>query len=123
MGLSTIALEQREKEEESLRSFLTKSLIASLAVHIVLLIFGSLWAKGTELVELTEDPIEVVVVDNLPSVEQAKPKENTQKTELKGGSKAGGGSGGAGGGSGGGSGTRSRASETLSTSSAPPIQQ
>ncbi|HEY9695458.1 MAG TPA: TonB family protein [Oculatellaceae cyanobacterium] len=111
MGLSTIAVEQREKEEQQLRSFLTYSLIGSLVTHIGLLILSTLWVKPAEVA--AEEPIEIEIVD-APSIEETKPPENT---ELREEATAGGGSGGSGGGFAGGSGGGAGASE-IETNSA-----
>ncbi|AFZ11274.1 outer membrane transport energization protein TonB [Crinalium epipsammum PCC 9333] len=111
MGVSTIAVEQREKEEQQLRSFLTYSLIGSVVTHISLLILSTLWVKPAEVA--AEEPIEIEIVD-APSIEETKPPENT---ELPAEATAGGGSGGSGGGFAGGSGGGAGASE-IETSSA-----
>ncbi len=74
MSISPIAVQQREKEQKALRSFLTFSLIGSAALHIVVLTLGSLWVRKPEL---SEAPIEVIVVDS-PSFQAAKPKQQTK---------------------------------------------
>ncbi len=61
MSLSVIAANQREKEEEELRSFLTYSLLGSVAFHVLVLFFGTmLWDRQPAL---AENPIEVIMVD------------------------------------------------------------
>ncbi|MBD3563266.1 hypothetical protein H6S82_31165, partial [Planktothrix sp. FACHB-1355] len=93
MSLSRIALQQRQREEEELKSFLTFSSIGSVVLHIVVLSLSNFWVSAAEV---PEDPIEVVMVD--PPIEAVvKPEENTQlKAEPKaestssGGSQAGG---------------------------------
>ena len=70
---SSTGVEQREKEEKALRSFLAFSLIGSIALHIVVLTLSSFWIRKPELVE---KPIEFIVVD-APSLQAAKPKQKT----------------------------------------------
>ncbi len=68
MGLSSIAVQQREKEDEALKSFIVFSLVGSVGLHVAVLSLSSFWVKETKL---AEEPIEVIVLDT-PSVEAAK---------------------------------------------------
>ncbi len=68
MGLSSIAVQQREKEGEALKSFIVFSLIGSVGLHIAVLSLSSFWVKETKL---AEEPIEVIILDT-PSAEAAK---------------------------------------------------
>ncbi|MTJ54120.1 TonB family protein [Anabaena sp. UHCC 0253] len=66
MSFSSIATEQREKELKTLTTFLTYSLIGSLAIHIGLLAsgIGSLITKVPE-----EEPMEITFVETPPEEE------------------------------------------------------
>lgn len=77
MGLSSIAVQQREKEVKSLKSFLAFSLVGSLALHIGLLAsgIGNLLSRTPDL---AEEPLEVVIVDP-PKVEEVKPQPEPQR--------------------------------------------
>lgn len=68
MGLSSIAVQQREEEGEALKSFIVFSLVGSVGLHVAVLSLSSFWVKETKL---AEEPIEVIILDN-PSVEVAK---------------------------------------------------
>ena len=71
MSLSLIAINQREKEEEKLRSFLTYSLLGSVAFHALVLFFGAmLWDRQPAL---ADNAIEVIMVD--PPPEETPPPE------------------------------------------------
>lgn len=70
MGLSSIAVQQREKEDEALKSFIVLSLIGSVGLHVAVLSTSNFWARETKI---AEEPIEVIVIDT-PKVEAAKPK-------------------------------------------------
>ena len=86
MGFSSIAVQQREKEAEALRSFLAFSLIGSLALHLGVLTLGigNLLHRTAEL----EEPLEVMIVEP-PTLEAVKPQEETQQeTQSSGGSAA-----------------------------------
>ncbi|MGM3309314.1 energy transducer TonB [Anabaena sp. WFMT] len=78
MSFSSTALEQREKELKTLTTFLTYSLISSLAIHIGLLAsgIGSLLTKVPE-----EEPVEITFVETPPE-EEIKPIEEPEK-EIK----------------------------------------
>jgi TonB family protein len=75
MSFSSIAAEQREREEDALRSFLAFSLIGSLALHTAVLALGNFWSRTSE--KFAEEPIEVLVVDP-PNLQVPEPKEETQ---------------------------------------------
>jgi TonB family protein len=62
MSLSAIALKQREKEAEALKSFLIYSLIGSLALHIGVLTVN-LGKFLTRVPKLKDEPIEITVID------------------------------------------------------------
>ncbi len=92
MGLSSIALEQRAKEAEALRSVLIFSLIGSLVLHLGLLTLGmsNFFNKAPKAPEIEEEPIEVVIVDPpTPEVEQPKQELAPAKNSLLGGSSLG----------------------------------
>ncbi|MTJ50118.1 energy transducer TonB [Dolichospermum sp. UHCC 0259] len=74
MSFSSIAIEQREKELKTLATFLTYSLIGSLAIHIGLLAsgIGSLLTKVPE-----EEPVEITFVET--PVEEIKPIEEPEE--------------------------------------------
>lgn len=76
MSLSSITVQQREKEAKSLKSFLAFSLIGSLTLHVGLLASG-IFSLLSRTPDLTEEPLEVVVVDP-PKVEEVKPKPEPQ---------------------------------------------
>ncbi len=72
MSLSLIAVNQREKEEEELRSFLTYSLLGSVAFHALVLFFGAmLWDRQPAL---ADNAIEVIMVDPPPEETPPEPK-------------------------------------------------
>jgi TonB family protein len=73
MSFSGITVEQRSKEVEALKSFLTYSLIGSLALHIGVLSLG-IGNYLTRLPTGEDDPIEVAIVDS-PTAEPEKPLE------------------------------------------------
>ncbi|NDJ25113.1 TonB family protein [Nostoc sp. B(2019)] len=70
MSFSGITVEQRSKEVEALKSFLTYSLIGSLALHIGALSSG-IGNYLTRVPELEEEPIELAIVE--PTTEPEKP--------------------------------------------------
>ncbi|WP_071189205.1 energy transducer TonB [Trichormus sp. NMC-1] len=74
MSFSSIAIEQREKELKTLTTFLTYSLIGSLAIHIGLLAsgIGSVLTKVPE-----EEPVEITFVET--PVEEIKPIEEPEE--------------------------------------------
>ncbi|MBC5794494.1 TonB family protein [Sphaerospermopsis sp. LEGE 00249] len=73
MGLSSVILDQREKEATALKSFLIYSLIGSLALHIGVLALGI--GKFIQRVSQTqEEPIEITIVETVPEI-IAKPQE------------------------------------------------
>jgi TonB family protein len=73
MSLSVIGVNQREKEQEELRSFLTYSLLGSVVFHALVLFFGAmLWDRQPAL---AENPIEVIMVD--PPAEETPPPSPT----------------------------------------------
>ncbi|TAF06175.1 MAG: energy transducer TonB [Nostocales cyanobacterium] len=78
MSFSSTAIEQREKELKTLTTFLTYSLIGSLAIHIGLLAsgIGSLLTKVPE-----EEPVEITFVETPPE-EEIKPIEAPEE-EIK----------------------------------------
>lgn len=78
MGLSSIALQQREKEDEALKSFIVFSLVGSVGLHVAVLSMSNLWVKETKL---AEEPIEVIVLDPPPAI--APPKVEAAKPEPK----------------------------------------
>lgn len=73
--VSSIAVQQREKEVQSLKSFLAFSLLGSLALHIGLLASG-IGNFLSRTPDLADEPMEVVVVD--PPIEQVKPQPEPQ---------------------------------------------
>mgnify|MGYP005842931103 CR=1 FL=1 len=77
MSISSFCIEQREKEQEALKKFLTISLVGSAVFHVVLG-FGIswLWAKQPEL---ADEPIEIIVVEE-PDTEE-KPLTDPPKPE------------------------------------------
>lgn len=68
MGLSSIAVQQREKEDEALKSFIVFSLVGSVGLHVAVLSTSNFWVRETKL---AEEPIEVIVLDTPPKVEAA----------------------------------------------------
>ncbi len=79
MSLSHVAVEQREKEAKTLKSFLTFSLIGSLALHMGVLSLGinKFLSKAPEL---ENEPLEIEIVE-LPTPPKSEPKpENKIKT-------------------------------------------
>lgn len=77
--VSSIAVQQREKEVQSLKSFLAFSLLGSLALHIGLLASG-IGNFLSRTPDLADEPMEVVVVDP-PKVEQVKPQPEPQRQQ------------------------------------------
>ncbi|WP_250855243.1 energy transducer TonB [Anabaena sp. PCC 7938] len=79
MNFSSIALQQREQEIKTLRTFLTYSLIGSLTLHIGLLAsgIGNLLMK---VPEMTEEPLEITMVETPPKIE-SKPLEKLELTQ------------------------------------------
>jgi TonB family protein len=74
MGFSSIAIEQREKEAEALKTFLLYSLIGSLALHLgVLALCISKFLLRVP--EVKDQPIEVTILETIPD-EIAKPQAN-----------------------------------------------
>ncbi|WP_071191248.1 energy transducer TonB [Trichormus sp. NMC-1] len=72
MGFSNIAIEQREKEAEALKTFLIYSLIGSLALHLgVLALCISKFLLRVP--EVKDQPIEVTILETIPQ-EIAKPQ-------------------------------------------------
>jgi TonB family protein len=82
MSFSSTALEQREKELKTLRTFLTYSLLGSLAIHIGLLAsgIGSLLTKAA--IEEVEEPLEITFVET-PEEEIKPTEEPKEKIEPK----------------------------------------
>ncbi|HYX14045.1 MAG TPA: TonB family protein [Nostoc sp.] len=85
MSFSGITVEQRSKEVEALKSFLTYSLIGSLALHIGVLSSG-ISNYLTRVPTGEEEPIELAMVDS-PTAEPEKPiaqipKEIKKETEV-----------------------------------------
>ncbi|MCL1472555.1 energy transducer TonB [Argonema antarcticum] len=72
MSISSVCIEQREKEQEALKTFLACSIVGSAAFHLVLA-FGLdlVWPKGSSL---ASEPIEFIVVDP-PKAEIKQPEE------------------------------------------------
>lgn len=81
MSFSGITGEQRSKEVEALKSFLTYSLIGSLALHIGALSSG-IGNFLTRVPELEEEPIELAIVDS-PTEEIVKPIAETPEEPKK----------------------------------------
>jgi TonB family protein len=79
--VSSIAVQQREKEVQSLKSFLAFSLLGSLALHIGLLASG-IGNFLSRTPDLADEPMEVVVVDP-PKVEQVKPQPEPQRQPMQ----------------------------------------
>ncbi|WP_375467772.1 TonB family protein [uncultured Nostoc sp.] len=80
MSFSGATVEQRSKEVEALKSFLTYSLIGSLALHIGVLSSG-IGNYLTRVPTGEEEPIEVAIIDS-PTAEPEKPLEKIPE-ELK----------------------------------------
>ncbi|MHC5723464.1 MAG: energy transducer TonB, partial [Nostoc sp.] len=81
MSFSGTTVEQRSKEVEALKSFLTYSLIGSLALHIGVLSSGI----GNYLTRVSppeEEPIEVAIIDS-PPAEPEKPLEKIPEEPKK----------------------------------------
>lgn len=76
MSLSSIAVQQREKEAKTLKSFLVFSLLGSLALHIGLLASG-IGNFLSRTPDLEDEPMQVVVVDP-PKIEEVKPEPKPQ---------------------------------------------
>jgi TonB family protein len=81
MGFSGITVEQRSKEVEALKSFLTYSLIGSLALHIGVLSSG-IGNYLTRVPKEEEDAIELAIVDS-PTAEPEKPLEKIPEEPKK----------------------------------------
>ncbi|MBG1243992.1 TonB family protein [Nostoc sp. NZL] len=81
MSFSGITVEQRSKEVEALKSFLTYSLIGSLALHIGVLSSG-ISNYLTRVPTGEEEPIEVAIVDS-PTAEPEKPLEKIPEEPKK----------------------------------------
>ncbi|MBH8551821.1 energy transducer TonB [Nostocaceae cyanobacterium CENA357] len=80
MTFSGIAVEQRSKEAETIKSFLIYSLIGSLALHIGVLSLG-IFNLGRRMPEVEDEPIEVTIIDS-PTLEIEKPPDEIkQETE------------------------------------------
>jgi TonB family protein len=79
MSFSGTSVEHREHELKTVKAFLAYSLLGSLALHISLLIFGlgSLLVKAPEI---TEEPLEVTIVETPPEAEK-KPPEKLVKAQ------------------------------------------
>lgn len=75
MSLSSIAVEQREKEAKSLNAFLAFSLIGSLALHIGVLSLG-IGKFLSKAPEIKDEPLEIAIVE-LPTPQklESKPEE------------------------------------------------
>ncbi len=76
MSFSSIAVAQREKEAEALRSFLTFSLVGSLILHVAVLASG-ITNLLTRVPELEEEPIELTLVEPT-DLETPKPPEEVK---------------------------------------------
>jgi hypothetical protein len=76
MSLSSIAVEQREKEAKSLNAFLAFSLIGSLALHIGVLSLG-IGKFLSKTPELENEPIEIAIVE-LPTPQELAVEPKTQ---------------------------------------------
>lgn len=76
MNFSSVAVEQREKEAEALKSFLAFSLIGSLALHIGVLTFG-IGNLLTRVPESQEEPMEVTIIDP-PNPPALSPKQEAE---------------------------------------------
>ncbi|OYD99741.1 hypothetical protein CDG79_39205, partial [Nostoc sp. 'Peltigera membranacea cyanobiont' 232] len=81
MSFSGITVEQRSKEVEALKSFLTYSLIGSLALHIGVLSSG-ISNYLTRVHTGEEEPIEVAIVDS-PTAEPEKSVEKIPEEPKK----------------------------------------
>ncbi|MCW5313487.1 TonB family protein [Nostoc sp. KVJ3] len=81
MSFSGITVEQRSKEVEALKSFLTYSLIGSLALHIGVLSSG-IGNYLTRVPTGEDEPIEVAIVDS-PTTEPEKPLEKIPEEPKK----------------------------------------
>ncbi|MEA5575199.1 energy transducer TonB, partial [Anabaena sp. UHCC 0451] len=81
MGLSNVAVEQREKEAKALKSFLLYSSIVSLLLHICILALGI--SRFLQKVPETKDqPIEITIIETVPQKVVTKLQE-IQKSQLK----------------------------------------
>ena len=65
MSLSSVTIEQREKEAEALKTFLFFSFIASLGLHIGVLTLA-INKFFSRIPEITEKPIEVTILETIP---------------------------------------------------------
>ncbi|MEH1928047.1 energy transducer TonB [Nostoc sp.] len=81
MSFSGTTVEQRSKEVEALKSFLTYSLIGSLALHIGVLSSG-IGNYFTRVPTPEEEPIELAIVDS-PTAEPEKPLEKIPEEPKK----------------------------------------
>jgi len=79
MSFSGTSVEHREHELKTVKAFLAYSLLGSLALHISLLIFG-LGSLLVKVPEITEEPLEVTIVETPPEVEK-KPPEKLVKSQ------------------------------------------
>jgi len=85
MSLSSIAVEQREKEAKKLKSFLAFSLISSLALHIGVLSLGiGNFTKKTA--EVKDEPLEIEIVDlpdpQKPEIKQSPEVQDSNSTRV-----------------------------------------
>jgi len=99
MGFSSIAAQVRAKEAENLRSFIVKSLIASVALHIGVLTLGIGNLLLTKIPQVDSEPIEVAIIAPPPQEKVKTPEAKVKKTTGGGGGGGGGSSGGSSGGS------------------------
>ncbi|GAB1540995.1 hypothetical protein NUACC21_36640 [Scytonema sp. NUACC21] len=78
MSFSGTALKQRERELKALKTFLIFSLVGSLGLHIGVLASGivNLLISSPEI---KDEPIEVMVLEDAPALEKAKPVETTKE--------------------------------------------
>ncbi len=77
MTFSGIAVEQRSKEAEAIKSFLIYSLIGSLALHVGVLSLG-IFNLGKIMPEVEDEPIEVTIIDP-PTLEIEKPPDEIKQ--------------------------------------------
>ncbi|MEB3178481.1 MAG: TonB family protein [Nostocaceae cyanobacterium] len=86
MGFSSIAAQARVKEAENLRSFITKSLIASVALHIGVLTLGIGNLLLTKIPQVDSEPIEVAIIAPPPQEKVKTVEAKVKKTTGGGGS-------------------------------------
>ncbi|MGB7442235.1 MAG: TonB family protein [Coleofasciculaceae cyanobacterium] len=81
MSISSFCIEQREREQEALKKFLTFSLAGSCVLHIAIILNGN-WLFPEPVI--AEEPIELIIVEEAePEVEEPKEEKLTKTPEPK----------------------------------------